>query len=36
MTVPTKTYSAPVLEVLSVRQTRDIDVSVGIGLGLGS
>ncbi|VXC54961.1 hypothetical protein [Aeromicrobium sp. 9AM] len=35
-----KTYVAPSLDVLSLRETRDgdigIDIGIGIGIGLGS
>ena len=31
-----KAYVAPTLEVLSLRETRDIDIEIGIDIGLGS
>ena len=31
-----KPYAAPTLEVLNLRETRDIDIEIGIDIGLGS
>lgn len=30
-----KAYVAPTLEVLNLRETRDIDIEIGIGIDIG-
>ena len=34
MTGSDKAYSAPRLEVLSLRETRDIDINIGAGISI--
>ena len=34
MTGSDKAYSAPHLEVLSLRETRDIDINIGAGISI--
>lgn len=34
MTGSVKVYSAPQLESLSLRATRDIDINIGLGVGI--
>lgn len=35
MTGSVKAYSAPQLETLSLRATRDIDINIGAGIHIG-